>query len=87
MKLIKWFAASLEGSDGRLSSKKISIFACLSFLFFMVLFTAKVKYEHPEANQVFPDIAWITCAAGAVGFSTNQVVQSINQKPNQKREL
>ena len=46
----------------------------------MILFTAWVKKKHPTANQVFPDIAWIMVTGGAVGFSTNQVVQSIKQK-------
>ncbi|MGJ3236411.1 hypothetical protein [Marivirga sp.] len=86
MKFIKWFSASLEGADGKLSSKKVSILACLTFLLFMILFTASVKKEHPTANQVFPDIAWIVVAGGAVGFSTNQVVQSIKQNHSQKSD-
>jgi len=79
MKILKWILASFEGSDGKLSSKKASVFAFTTMVAFMITYTAIVFYRHPNANQVFPDIAWITVTSGAIGFSITQAIQSIKQ--------
>jgi len=74
-----WFAASFEGADGKLSSKKASVFAFTTMVAFMITYTAIVFFRHPNANQVFPDIAWITVTSGAIGFSITSAIQSIKQ--------
>ena len=79
MKILKWILASFEGADGNLSSKKASVFAFTTMVAFMITYTAVVFYKHPNANQVFPDIAWITVTSGAIGFSITQAIQSIKQ--------
>lgn len=81
-KIVKWFSASFEGADGNLSSKKASVFAFTTFVAFMIIFTAFIFYKHPNANQVFPDIAWIMVTSGAVGFAASQVYQSIHKNKN-----
>ena len=79
MKILKWILASFEGADGKLSSKKASVFAFTAMVAFMITYTAIVFYRHPNAGQVFPDIAWITVTSGAIGFSITQAIQSIKQ--------
>lgn len=80
MNFKKWLLASFEGADGKLSSKKASTFAFTFMVAGMITFTAYIRYWHPEASQVFPDIAWITVTAGAIGMSATQAIQSIKQK-------
>lgn len=79
MNKFTWIAGSLEGEDGRLSSKKATILAFIVIYAFMVTYTAIIFFKHPQANQVFPDIAWITCSGGAVGFTVTQAIQSIKR--------
>lgn len=81
-RFIKWFAASLQGEDGKLSSKKASIFLCMLLLTAMVVFTACIFYKHPNAGQVFPDIAWLTVGGTGIGFSINQVAQAVKNNKN-----
>jgi|GEM_PF-4622407 hypothetical protein len=83
-KLLYWFSASLEGEDGKLSSKKATIFAFILMFAFMITYTAIIFYKHPNANQVFPDIAWIMCASGAIGFTATQTYQSVKRHSNEK---
>jgi len=79
MKILKWILASFEGADGKLSSKKASVFAFTTMVAFMITYTAVVFYKHPNASQVFPDIAWISVTGGAIGFTITQAIQSIKQ--------
>ena len=79
MKILKWISASFEGNDGNLSSKKASVFAFTFMFFLMITLTAIVKYKHPEAAQIFPDVAYIMAATGAGVIAGIQANQSIKQ--------
>jgi hypothetical protein len=79
-----WLAGSLEGHDGRASSKKMSIFAFTFFFGLMVICTLIVKIWRPETVEVFPDTAWYTCSFGAIGLSGSQAYQAVRDYKTSK---
>ena len=78
-KILNWILASFEGADGKLSSKKASVFVFTLMVGFMVVATYKIYLVHPNATQPFADIIWITVTSGAIGFSITSAIQSIKQ--------
>ena len=84
---VHWIAGSLEGTDGRASSKKMSIFAFTFFFGLMVICTLIVKIAAPETTDVFPDTAWYTCALGAIGLSGPQAYQAVRDYKTSKQNL
>lgn len=74
---ITFFKPSITGPDGNASSKKLTMFAFMLCYVFMV-----VSCRVWECN--FPDIAWITAAAGAgvsAAINAYQNVGIANRKP------
>lgn len=79
-----WLKGSLEGRDGRASSKKMSVFAFTFFFGLMVVCTLIVKVTVPETSEVFPETAWYTCAFGAIGMTSAQAYQAVRDYKTNK---
>lgn len=82
-KLTNRLAGSFLDEKGDVDFKKVSVFAFMVFTAFMITYTAIIFYKHPNSNQVFPDMAWVSVVGGALGFTITQAQEHIKQQKNE----
>jgi len=68
--ILQFFRPSFTGPDGKASSKKLTMFAFMACYVFMI-----VSCRVWECN--FPDIAYITSLAGALGVAAVGSYQNV----------
>jgi hypothetical protein len=67
-----WIRPSLEGPDGKVSHRKLSVFYSFVLLTYMLITTA--------GGAIFPEAAWYIMAALTGGFSGLSVWQTLANK-------
>lgn len=67
-----WIKPTIEGEDGKVSHRRISILYSFGLLTFMLLKTA--------TGSIFPEIAWIVIATLTGAFSGLSVWQTLANK-------
>lgn len=68
-----WIKPSLEGPDGKVSHRKITVFHCMLILTFMVL-------SIPIWGVTYPEIVWLVFSGGAGIFSSLGIAQTLANK-------
>lgn len=77
--LLQFFKPSFTGHDGKASSKKLTMFTFMACYVFMI-----VSCRVWECN--FPDIAYITSLAGALGVAAVGSYQNVGMEQARKEK-